>query len=152
MTPTSLRLAGLAIAGLAFATSVLAESLASSASSAGSAASGSVSDSLKGSSNSSSGTRQVADGDYRVLEVAAVAQRPGRVQLRLQAAQDPQHEFQLELPQATAAAAGLAVGDLVRSRQRPYGLEFARADTQQAFFLVLEDDWSRELPSRPVSL
>jgi hypothetical protein len=37
-------------------------------------------------------------------------------------------------------------------RQRPYGLEFADEGTREAVFLVLEDGWSRELPSRPVTL
>ena len=48
-----------------------------------------------------------------------------------------------------------AVGDIVHARNRPYGLEFARFNdekTREAFFLVLADDWHKELDSRRVSL
>ena len=61
-------------------------------------------------------------------------------------------EFVLELPRLALAEQPLAKGDLVQANQRPYGFEFARFDTQQAFFLVLTDDWQRELDSHPVTL
>ena len=46
----------------------------------------------------------------------------------------------------------LAPGDIVTARQRPYGVEFASGATQQAFFLVLNDDWYRELQTNAVVL
>src|SRR6185436_15892890 len=58
-----------------------ADSFASSASSAGSASVGSLSDSLKGSSGSSKTT--VAEGDYRIVEVAA-ADRPNTLRVKMQ--------------------------------------------------------------------
>ena len=137
------------------ATPARAESFTSSASSAGSASSASVSDSLRGSSDSSSGRRQVADGDYRVIQVADAAGRPGmlRITLRAVAADD---EFALELPAQALAARGLAAGDRVQARNRPYGIEFAHAALPQrpreAFFLVLADDWQREIAPRAVGL
>lgn len=146
--------AALAMAAL-YVSPVRAESFASSASSAGSASSGSVSDSLRGSSDSSSGRRQVADGDYRVIQVADAAGRPGllRVTLRATAAAD---EFALELPAQALAGRGLAAGDLVQARNRAYGIEFAHAAQAQrpreAFFLVLADDWQREIAPRAVGL
>lgn len=137
------------------ATPARAESFASSASSAGSASSGSVSDSLRGSSDSSSAPRQVADGDYRVIQVADVAGRPGLLRVTLRAiAADA--EFALELPAQALAARGLAAGDRVQARNRPYGIEFAHAAqaprAREAFFLVLADDWQREIAPRAVGL
>ena len=154
-TLNPIRLAGCIalLAGLATAPA-WADSFASSASSAGSASSGSVSDSIEGSSDSSSGDKDVAEGDYRIIEVAEAADRPGLLRVKLQAtAPDARHrEFVLRLPQQALARGGLQAGDRVSARHRPYGLEFARADNRQAFFLVLADDWQRELPSRPVTL
>jgi hypothetical protein len=132
-----------------------AESFASSASSAGSASLGSVSDSIGRSSNSSSGDNRTADGDYRVIDVAAWAQRPGTLQLTLRAVDIPEREFVLRLPVAALAPRGIAAGDVVRLRNREYGLEFARAAQQGAtaepFFLALNDDWRRELDPRAVT-
>ena len=150
MAFSSLRLACLVAAGLATAAAAHAESFASSASSAGSASVGSLSDSIKGSSNSSSGNNKVAEGDYKIIEVAALPERPGMLRLTLR--QDDAHEFFLELPQQALGARGAAAGDTVSAHYRPYGLEFARADTREPFFLVLADDWRRELDARPVSL
>ncbi len=150
MAFSSFRLACLVVAGLATAAASHAESFASSASSAGSASVGSLSDSIKGSSNSSSGNNKVAEGDYKIIEVAALPERPGMLRLTLR--QDDEHEFFLELPQQALGTRGAAAGDTVSAHYRPYGLEFARADTREPFFLVLADDWRRELDARPVSL
>jgi hypothetical protein len=134
----------------------LADSFASSASSAGSASSGSVSDSIQGSSNSSTGNK-VADGDYRVIETAALADRPGMLRLKLRATTDTatageDSSFYLVLPQQALGVQGIATGEIVSARQRPYGLEFARAQTREAFFLVLADHWHRDLAPQPVAL
>jgi len=161
MTPIRMRLATLALC--AVAAPCHAESLASSASSAGSSASsassassGSVSDSLTNSSRSSGGTQTTADGDYRVIDVAEPAGSPGMLQLTLRAtAPDAEHEFSLKLPRRALAPRGIAAGDVVQVRNHDYGLEFARADgaaAREPFFLVLYDDWQRELAARPVAL
>lgn len=158
MTSTPLRLIGLAVSA-AVALPCGAESLASSASSAGSSASsagsassGSVSDSLNASSNSSARTT-TADGDYRVIEVAELAERPGMLQLTLRAT-EAGHELTLKLPRQAVAPRGIAAGDVVQVRGRDYGLEFARAGAsgREPFFLVLHDHWQRELAPRPVTL
>ncbi len=150
---TPIRLACITLLCLA-TTSTWADSFASSASSAGSASSGSVSDSIHGSSGSSTGDKPVAEGDYRIVAVADMADRPGKLRLTMHATapQGEATEFYLDLPRQTLAQQGLAAGDVVSARHRPYGLEFARADTQTAFFLVLADDWHRELDSNPVTL
>ena len=134
-----------------------AESSASSASSAGSASVGSLSDSVKGSSNSSSGNTKVAEGAYRVVAVAALADRPGLLAVQLQATRTPGEAgaLTLTLPQQALARRGLRAGDLVDARQRPYGLVFAHLDGAAAaepFFLALAPGWTQELAARPVTL
>jgi len=91
-----------------------------------------------------------------VIEVAALPERPDMLQLTLHAtARGDDHEFTLKLPRQVLQPRGIVVGDIVNVRNRDYGLEFARASGGQArepFFLVLDDDWQRELEPRPVAL
>jgi hypothetical protein len=141
-----LLLAAAALAAQAAQAGSFATSSASSASEAGSSASGSVSDSLKTSSNSSSGGERRAEGRYRVTEVAQADAGKLRLKLRRDGAAD----LELTLPQAALAARAVNVGDEVQATPQPYGIAFAHADTGQAFFLVLEDSWQRELTTRVV--
>lgn len=132
------------------AATVHAESVASSASSTASASVGSLSDSLRGSSDSSARDR-VATGDYRVTEVVAVADKPGTLRVSLEpvdAAAGAQQPFRLDLPQQLALEQGIVPGAVVAARERPYGIEFAKGEPARPFFLVLADDWYRELQSR----
>ena len=155
MTRFKLRLAGLALLAGATALPALAAGSASSASSAGSSASfGSLSTSIETSSDASSKGGDVAQGDYRIIELAAAPARPGTLRLTLQALAAPGAEGRLFLyvPQQTVAGAQLAVGERVNARERPYGLEFARGEPLQAFFLVVHDEGARELRTRPVTL
>jgi hypothetical protein len=130
-----------------------AESLATSASSAGSSASSAGSASLRGSSESLKGSsdssrtdpHQVAEGEYRVAAVAEVDSKPGMLRLTLEPLQADAAGFRLDLPGRAFGERVLAPGDVVSARHRPYGLEFARGDTREAFFLVLADDWQRDL-------
>jgi hypothetical protein len=152
MTPLQFfRLASIA-AVFATAFSAHAESFASSAaSSAGSASSGSVSASLRGSSKSSFDGDKVAEGDYRITEIAQVGDRAGFTRVTMQG-DDAQQRIVLELPQATFTKERLGLGDFVYAQPRTYGTAFARGDTREAFYLVLADDWYRGLAARPVSL
>ncbi|HAT29764.1 MAG TPA: hypothetical protein DCW29_02575 [Janthinobacterium sp.] len=136
---------------LSLAANASADSFTSSASSAGSASSGSVSGSLHGSSDSSSGGNKVADGAYRIIDVAAAPGPAGmaRITIVADAARPP---LVLDLPQATFDKQGLGKGDLVYAKNRVYGIEFARNDTRLAFYLVLADEYYDELAPRPVSL
>jgi len=136
----------LATFALAAATTAQATSFASSAAEAGSSASGSVSDSFKASSNSSGGGERRAEGRYRVTEVAQA--EAGR--LRLTLTREGAEPVELTLPQAALAARAVTVGDEVQATPQAYGIAFAHADTGQAFFLVLEDAWARELATRVV--
>jgi hypothetical protein len=130
-----------------------ADSFTSSASSAGSASSGSVSDSLRGSSNSSTGNDKAASGDYRIVEVAKAPDRPGIARVTMQADAAVEQRIVLDLPQAIADKQGLGRGDLVHAQRRVYGFEFAHSDTvHEPFYLVLADDWYDELAARPVRL
>lgn len=69
MTLSASRFAGVFLLGITAALPCAAESFASSASSAGSSAVGSLSDSIHDSSGSSK--HDVAEGDYRIVDVAA---------------------------------------------------------------------------------
>ena len=132
-----------------------ASTAASLASNSASSTASSASDSLGKSSTSSSPGNDVADGDYRVIDMAEATDRPGRVRLTLQgvaAAGKPGTTFELYLPVATLEQAALTTGQQIRTRQRPYGIEFARADAREPFFLALHDTWHRELASHPVAL
>jgi len=152
--PSSLRLACLAVLGAAVAAGAQAESFASSASSAGSASVGSLSDSSQGSSDSSQRDHAAAAGDYRIVEVAPLTEQPALMRLTLQPLAGPADTgtLWLNLPRQTWERQGLGQGDVVGARKRPYGLEFARADTREAFYLLLADDWRRELDPRAVPL
>ena len=136
---------------LAFAFNAKAELFTSLASSAGSASSGSVSASLRGSSKSSFDGDKVAEGDYRITEVAEATGRAGFTRVAMQR-DDTQQRIVLELPQATFAKEHLVPGDQVHAQQRTYGTAFARSDNRKAFYLVLADDWYGELAARPVDL
>ncbi|WP_338414973.1 hypothetical protein [uncultured Sphaerotilus sp.] len=130
-----------------------ASTAASSASDSASSAVGSLSTSIGKSSNSSSPGHDVADGDYRVIDIAEASDRPGLVRLTLQGVTTQEAaEFALYLPRPAFEQARLATGQQVRTRQKPYGIEFARTDTREPFFLALHDEWYRELASHPVTL
>ena len=142
------------LCGLAAAPACAESSIASSASESIATSIGSVSTSIQKSSDSSSKNDRVAQGDYRVIEMAEVADKPDLLRLRLQADAGGagREDFFLLLPRQAAEQGRLAAGKTVTAQHRPYGVEFAAADTRQAFFLVLDDAWHRELQSRPVVL
>jgi hypothetical protein len=143
-----------ALAGLALAAPLpaLAASSASSASSEGSSASsGSVSDSFGASSDSSSKDDKVAEGDYRLVQVAA-AEQPGRLRLTLEGTRGAQGRFTLTVPEVTVQQAALALGDTVTARARSFGWEFAAGPAREPFFLVVHDAQMREFATRKIAL
>jgi len=155
MNTLKTRLALVAALAMLAAPSVMAvSSTASSASEGVSTSVGSLSDSVKGSSNSSSGDAKVAEGQYKIIDVAAVDGQPGTAQLKLQAVAGTgaAGELLLLVPQRTVEQAHLAAGEVVQARLRPYGVEFAKATDGAAFFLALTDGWLRELQNNPVTL
>lgn len=152
MTSTAFLRTALLAAALGACLPALADSFASSASSAGSASSGSVSDSLAGSSNSSNGNNRRADGTYQILDVTPTPNRANSARIAMQLGNDATQRIVLDLPQAIADKQAFATGGLVRVKNRDYGLEFARADNRQAFFLVVADEMYQELAARKVTL
>lgn len=149
------RLVLLALALGGFAVAAAADSLATSSAVGGSSASSTSSASSASSdksSDSSAQNKHTAVGPYRIVDVAAVAERPGALRLTLQplGAQDARAAYILYVPQQAFDRSGLAVGGTVDARPRPYGTEFADAGTRKAFFLMVDDDWYRELAANPV--
>ena len=144
---TSLLLAALALPSVA-------GSLGTSSAAGGSSASAGSSASSEASSDSSSRRRTAAAGPYRITDMAALAERPGHVRLQLQAlaADAPEPLHVLVLPQAVVARHGLAAGQTITARPQAYGTEFVHDASHQAFFLVLDDAWQRELGALPVRL
>jgi hypothetical protein len=159
MNPTPFHSALFALVCVA-ATPAFAESLATSASSAGSSASSAGSASLRGSSDSISGSSdssradaKVAEAEYRVAAVDEVEGRADMLRLTMEPLASHPHAtgFKLQLPQRALGDRPLVPGDTVSARHRPYGLEFARGGTRDAFFLVLADDWHRDLQTRVIA-
>lgn len=132
-----------------------ASSVGSSVSDSLTQSSGSVSDSVKGSSHSSSPDNKQVAGDYKVIAMAAVADKPGFVELhlmRVAAGADAGAEIYLKLPREAATQGHVATGATVTALQRPYGIEFATTQPRAAFFLALADDVARDTKMAPVAL
>lgn len=153
MNTLNARLAVLSVLLGTLSLPVLASSTASTASLDGLSASvGSVSGSIDKSSNSS--VKTVTAGDYKVIEVAQAAGRPGTLRMTLQPVADTSdaNVVFLYVPEQTLVKNPVRAGQVITARDRAYGTEFALADTGKAFFLVLEDNWYRELQSSLVTL
>jgi hypothetical protein len=86
--------------------------------------------------------------------VAEAPARAGTVRLKLHAVAEAgkEGEFFLYMPQEAFEQSRLAQGSVVTARARAYGLEFANAKAQKPFFLVLADEWFRELQTKIVRL
>lgn len=150
-----------------------ADSSTSSAASTASQSVGSLSNSVGTSSKSSTGAVAAANGNYRVIDVVALHDRPGMVRVSMQAnaestgqtvpataLNDKALDLWLDLPQAAWANSGLTQGDWVNVRHRAHGLVFARAAAtpqvaavpDSVFFLALRDAWRNDLDARAVTL
>ena len=155
MRPIKKSLATLALlACTAPLTCLAASSAASSVSDSLTQSSASISDSLTDSSHSSSPNNKQALGDYKVIEMAEVADRPGYVELHLQpvATNKVGEEVYLRLPRTAAEQGHVGTGAIVTALQRPYGIEFAANEPRAAFFLALADDVVRDMKLTPVTL
>ena len=155
MRPFKKSLATLALlACTAPLTCLAASSAASSVSDSLTQSSASISDSLTDSSHSSSPNNKQALGDYKVIEMAEVADRPGYVELHLQPVAGNRfgNELYLTLPRVAADQGHVGNGAIVTALQRPYGIEFAANQPRAAFFLALADDVVRDMKLAPVTL
>lgn len=130
-----------------------ASSTASLASKSASDSVGSISDSSQTSSGGSSKTTNVAAGDYRVVAIAPVAERTDLMRMTLRAGADgSSDEVQLLLPVKVAQASGVAEGHVLTARPRPYGVEFVDGQSKAPLFLVMNNDWQRDLGTQALSL
>lgn len=136
----------------------MAESIAAG-SSAGSSASSAGSASLKGSSGSIEGlsgssrsdkTAAVQDGAYRVAAVHPGADA-GMLRVQLTPQAQGAQAFTLVVPAEAFGAQAPVAGDVVQATRRDYGVQFARAESTEPFFLVLAEPWMAELDSRPIT-
>ncbi len=150
------RLATLALLACAAPlTCLAASSVGSSVSDSLTQSSGSVSDSIKGSSHSSSPDNKQVKGDYKVIDMAELADQPGYVELHLQpvaATATAADEIYLKVPRVAADQGHVGRNAIVTALQRPYGIEFAANQPRTAFFLALADDVARDMKMAPVAL
>jgi hypothetical protein len=152
MTNFKKSLAALALLACAAPLACLAaSSVGSSVSDSLTQSSGSVSDSLKGSSHSSSPDDKQVKGDYKVIDIADAADKPGFVELHLMPT-GAGAEVYLTMGRDAAARAHVGTGATITALQRPYGIEFATTQPRAAFFLALADDVARDMKMAPVSL
>jgi hypothetical protein len=156
MRPLNKSLATLALLAIAAPLTCLAESSVTSVvSDSVSRSSGSISDSVTGSSHSSSPDNKQVKGDYKVIDMAELADRPGYVELRLQpvaATATADDQIFLRVPRAAADQGHVGKDAIVTALQRPYGIEFAANQPRAAFFLALADDYVRDLKMAPLAL
>ncbi|MFT4100088.1 MAG: hypothetical protein QM674_03440 [Burkholderiaceae bacterium] len=145
---------------LAAALPVVATGISSSISDSVGESVGSVSDSIERSSDSSSKTTGLAEGDYRITQVALADGRPAMTRLTLRAAAanddgdrdgDRDAVF-LYVPTDLVERHALAQGGSITARHRPYGIEFTAARAPRPFFLVVHDEVRRDLDHHVVTL
>lgn len=113
----------------------------------------SLSDSVQRISNSSSKAVGMAEGDYKVTDIAAVDGHPEKMRLTLIAAgNDRDKDLYLYVPRDDFNRTHIARGQTVTATQRPYGVAFAEANTPQPFVVVLNDTWVKDLRTNVVSI
>lgn len=149
MNTTQRTLSLLAIALTCLVGQAQASSIASSAADAGSSASDSASSTLNASSDSSTNNDKVAEGNYRITDIAQIPNKPTHTRISLRS-EETQQTLTLDLPTTTWQQQKLHLGDNIQAKTQAYGLEFARPEQSAPFFLVLHDQWYSELHSRPV--
>ena len=148
------RLAFALLTGAAALPCLAESSVASSASDSLSQSSTAISDSISGSSHSSSPDNKQVKGDFKVIDMAELADRPGMVQLQLRpvAATADDTDILLTLPRVAAANGHVEKDATITALQRPYGIEFASGQPHAAFFLALANDWVSDLKTAPLTL
>ena len=114
---------------------------------------GSMSDSVEPSSKSSANVVHLADGGYKITDIAAVDGHPGKMRLALQADGDSRDkDIYLYVPRDDYMRADLSVGQEIMATRQPYGVAFSLGDVKQPFVVVLADDWVSDLRSNALSL
>lgn len=149
--------AAAAVAAFMFSLPALAGSLGASSAAGGSSASVAASSASESSETSSDSSKKLfaeLEGPYRVADVAPVPERPEvlRLTLRPMGAPEGAADVRLLVPRRAVEQGRVAPGGEVVASRRDYGVELARADTREAFLLVLDAAWQRELRPVPVAL
>jgi hypothetical protein len=124
---------------------------ASASSTASLSLSESVSASVEGVSKGSSAAVKVVAGDYKVTDIAEVTDHAEKVRIALQAVETNRENFYLYMSHDEFAEAHLSAGQVVTALKRPYGVSFKHVDATEAFVVVLDDAWIKDLRSNIVS-
>ena len=105
-------------------------------------------------SKSSSKAANLAEGEYRIIDVAEAADRPDRARLTLRAVgkDDAEEDFYLFMPKQEFARAQLQAGQTLAARNRPYGAAIFKQDLGEPIAVLLKDDWRSNLQPTPVTL
>lgn len=111
-----------------------------------------ISGSISDSSRKSSRAVNNAAGDYKVVDVADAADKPGQQRVQLQPVDTNKPGLYLYLAKAELDQARIRPGQTVTAQERAYGLAFTRAGGNDAFAVVLDEDARKELTPNPVTL
>lgn len=124
---------------------------ASASSTASVSLSESVSASVEGVSKGSSNVVKVVAGDYKITDIAETTDHAEKVRVALQAVEKNHETFYLYMSHDEFAEAHLSAGQVVTASERPYGVSFKHVDATEAFVVVLDDAWIKDLRSNIVS-
>ena len=108
--------------------------------------SGLVSDSVSGASRGSSKAVGLAQGPWRVMQVAYADPRP--VLTLRQDGRD--EEVKLHLPVAVVRDQSLTPGAVIAVAERDWGYSLSREGGASPFFVLLHDHWAQALQARPL--
>lgn len=140
---------------LCFANLARASSIASSPSDSVVESSKGASESIRVSSNSSADnepTAAVRDGAYRVAAIQADDAGQGLwLTLEPVAADVNARSFELLVPHVAFAGQTPTQGERLHARYRAYGLQFARGQAQEPFFIVLAKVQEKSVAARPLA-
>jgi len=94
----------------------------------------------------------LAEGDYKVVEVAQ-AQEAGKLRLTLHPLDETQaaEGFYLYVAAADVEEAQVRQGDIVSAKQRPYGVAMFGQGKADPFALVLNDGWRKQILPEAIS-
>jgi len=137
----------LAMAAVAVLPAVASASVTSSF-----AISDSASASLEGTSTGSSKVvKTVAEGNYRVTDIAESNDHPDKMKVALQADKADGEAFYLYITRNQFDKANLNKGQVVTAVKRPYGVSFKHVDAVEPFVVVLDETWIKDLRSNDIA-
>ncbi|MDR3409709.1 MAG: hypothetical protein P4L87_01995 [Formivibrio sp.] len=111
-----------------------------------------ISEGISDSSKSSSAAVTVAEGDYKVIEVADADGHPNQKRIALQSLNQGQQSIYLFMSKEDFKRVDLALGKVVTANPRLYGVAFTKFGGTETFAVVLDDSWLKELDPVPVTI